>query len=221
MKLHERGVYIEPKPFSIGLRIEHPQSLIDTCRFGKHAGDPLLGAAITSWCITVAMAARCTASACVLRHGGGGRLGTGPPGHQWHESIFAQRTQCQQRIVVGITPEDYPDGPLAGIAFQRQWEERAFELGGGNYQAPGQLVGDFLAGALRQNWDRSHHPTHLACICAISAPHCRTTRSRPFARHCPPSTKRSKALPSRCGVDRRRDRTSSPIASNAMTIFRV
>ncbi|MEO0947794.1 MAG: FAD-dependent protein, partial [Cyanobacteria bacterium J06641_5] len=49
-------------------------------------------------------------------------------------------------IVVGISPEDYPDGPLAGIAFQRQWEERAFVLGGGTYKAPGQLIGDFLAG---------------------------------------------------------------------------
>jgi hypothetical protein len=49
-------------------------------------------------------------------------------------------------IVVGITPDDYPGGPLAGIAFQRQWESRAFELGGGNYDAPAQLVGDFLAG---------------------------------------------------------------------------
>jgi uncharacterized FAD-dependent dehydrogenase len=49
-------------------------------------------------------------------------------------------------IVVGITPEDFPGGPLAGIAFQRKWEERAFELGGGDYSAPGQLVGDFIAG---------------------------------------------------------------------------
>jgi uncharacterized FAD-dependent dehydrogenase len=49
-------------------------------------------------------------------------------------------------IVVGITPEDYPGGPLAGVAFQRKWEERAFELGGGDYRAPGQLVGDFIAG---------------------------------------------------------------------------
>jgi uncharacterized FAD-dependent dehydrogenase len=49
-------------------------------------------------------------------------------------------------IVVGITPDDYPGGPLAGIAFQRKWEERAFELGGRNYCAPGQRVGDFIAG---------------------------------------------------------------------------
>src|SRR5215510_609051 len=49
-------------------------------------------------------------------------------------------------IVVGISPEDYPGGPLAGIDFQRHWEEIAFRSGGGTYEAPGQLVGDFLAG---------------------------------------------------------------------------
>jgi len=147
MKLHERGVYIEPKPFSIGLRIEHPQSLIDTCRFGKHAGDPLLGAAdyklvhhcsngrsVYSFCM-------CPGGTVVAAASEPGRLVT-----NGMSQYSRNERNANSGIVVGITPEDYPDGPLAGIAFQRQWEERAFELGGGNYQAPGQLVGDFLAG---------------------------------------------------------------------------
>ena len=99
-------------------------------------------------------------------------------------------------IVVGITPDDYPGGPLAGIDFQRHWEERAFELGGGTYDAPGQLVGDFLAGrpstALRRG---------AAVVQARRAPGrpeldaCPTTRSRRSARRCPPSTGRSRASP--------------------------
>jgi len=147
VKLHERGVYIEAKPFSIGLRIEHPQSLIDTCRFGKHAGDPLLGAAdyklvhhcgngrsVYSFCMcpggTVVAAA--SEPGCLVTNG--------------MSQYSRNERNANSGIVVGITPEDYPGGPLAGIDFQRHWEERAFELGGGNYQAPGQLVGDFLAG---------------------------------------------------------------------------
>jgi uncharacterized protein len=72
-------------------------------------------------------------------------------------------------IVVGITPDDYPGGPLAGIAFQRKWEERAFELGGGNYMAPGQLVGDFIAGrpstslgSVVPSYKPGVHPTDLS-----------------------------------------------------------
>ena len=146
-KLHERGVYIEPKPFSIGLRIEHPQSLIDTCRFGKHAGDPLLGAAdyklvhhcsngrsVYSFCM-------CPGGTVVAAASEPGRLVT-----NGMSQYSRNERNANSGIVVGITPEDYPGGPLAGIDFQRHWEERAFELGGGNYQAPGQLVGDFLAG---------------------------------------------------------------------------
>jgi len=146
-KLHERGVYIEPKPFSIGFRIEHPQSLIDRCRFGRNAGNPLLGAAdyklvhhckngrsVYSFCM-------CPGGTVVAAASEPGRLVT-----NGMSQYSRSERNANSGIVVGITPEDYPEGPLAGIAFQRHWEERAFELGGGNYQAPGQLVGDFLAG---------------------------------------------------------------------------
>jgi len=146
-KLYDRGVYIEAKPFSIGLRIEHPQSLIDTCRFGKHAGNPLLGAAdyklvhhcsngrsVYSFCM-------CPGGTVVAAASEPGRVVT-----NGMSQYSRNERNANSGIVVGITPEDYPDGPLAGIAFQRQWEERAFKLGGEDYSAPGQLVGDFLAG---------------------------------------------------------------------------
>ncbi len=145
--LHRHGVYIEPKPFSIGFRIEHPQSLIDRCRYGKNAGNPLLGAAdyklvhhakngrsVYSFCM-------CPGGTVVAATSEVGRVVT-----NGMSQYSRNERNANAGIVVGITPEqDYPDGPLAGIAFQRFWESRAFELGGGTYQAPGQLVGDFLA----------------------------------------------------------------------------
>ena len=96
--LYERGVYIEAKPFSIGFRVEHPQSLIDACRFGPNAGHPILGAADYK---LVHHASNGRAGVQLLhvpgRHRGGGRLRTGPGGHQRHEPVFAQRAQRQQR----------------------------------------------------------------------------------------------------------------------------
>ena len=145
--LNERGVYLEAKPFSIGFRVEHPQSLIDRARFGAYAGNPLLGAAdyklvhhcangrsVYSFCMcpggTVVAAA--SEPGCVVTNG--------------MSQYSRNERNANSGIVVGITPQDYPAGPLAGIAFQRQWEERAFELGGKNYHAPGQLLGDFMVG---------------------------------------------------------------------------
>jgi Uncharacterized FAD-dependent dehydrogenases len=96
--LYERGVYIEAKPFSIGFRAEHPQSLIDKCRFGPGAGHPILGAADYKL-VHHASNGRSVYSFCMCpgRHGGGGDLRAGPRGHQRHEPVFAQRAQCQQR----------------------------------------------------------------------------------------------------------------------------
>lgn len=147
--LHQRGVHIVAKPFSIGFRIEHPQSLIDRCRFGPNAGNPLLGAAdyklvhhasngrsVYSFCM-------CPGGTVVAAASEPGRLVT-----NGMSQYSRNERNANSAIVVGITPADYPDyprNPLAGIAFQRYWEERAFALGGSNYNAPGQLVGDFLA----------------------------------------------------------------------------
>ena len=146
--LHKRGIYIEAKPFSIGLRIEHPQSLIDAARYGKNAGNPLLGAADYKL-VHHAGNGRSVYSFCMCP-GGTVVAATSEPGRvvtNGMSQYSRNERNANSGIVVGITPEqDYPGDPLAGVEFQRRWESRAFELGGKNYQAPGQLVGDFLAG---------------------------------------------------------------------------
>ena len=150
--LHEKGVFIKAKPFSVGFRIEHEQSVIDDARFGKNAGNPILGAAdyklvhhckngrsVYSFCM-------CPGGTVVAAASEEGRLVTnGMSQYSRHER------NANSAIVVGISPEDYDengskDNVLAGIEFQRRLEETAFKLGGENYDAPVQLVGDFLAG---------------------------------------------------------------------------
>jgi len=146
--IHWRGIYIEAKPFSIGFRIEHPQSLIDAARYGKNAGNPLLGAADYKL-VHHAGNGRSVYSFCMCP-GGTVVAATSEPGRvvtNGMSQYSRNERNANAGIVVGITPEqDYPGDPLAGMAFQRRWESRAYELGGGNYRAPGQLVGDFLAG---------------------------------------------------------------------------
>ena len=145
--LHERGVYFEAKPFSIGVRIEHPQSMIDRCRFGKFAGHPMLGAADYKL-VHHASNGRAVYSSCMCP-GGQVVAATSEVGRVVTNGM-SQYSRAERNansgIVVGITPADYPGHPLAGIAFQREWESRAFVAAGGTYDAPGQLVGDFLAG---------------------------------------------------------------------------
>jgi len=144
--LYDRGVYIEAKPFSIGFRIEHPQSLIDTCRWGSNAGNPLLGAAdykLVHHCSN----GRSVYSFCMCP-GGTVVAATSEPGHvvtNGMSQYSRNERNANSGIVVGITPDDYPGHPLAGIDFQRRLEAAAFKLGGETYEAPGQLVGDFLA----------------------------------------------------------------------------
>jgi hypothetical protein len=146
--LYDRGVYIEAKPFSIGFRIEHPQSMIDQCRYGSNAGNPQLGAAdykLVHHCQN----GRAVYSFCMCP-GGTVVAATSEPGRvvtNGMSQYSRNERNANSGIVVGITPEvDFPGHPLAGIELQRQLESRAFELGGGTYEAPGQLVGDFLAG---------------------------------------------------------------------------
>ena len=145
--LFDRGVHIEAKPFSIGFRIEHPQGLIDRARFGPSAGNAILGAAdyklvhhasngrsVYSFCM-------CPGGTVVAATSEEGRVVT-----NGMSQYSRNERNANAGIVVGITPDDYPGHPLAGIAFQQQWESRAYELGGRNYYAPAQLVGDFVAG---------------------------------------------------------------------------
>ncbi|MDX1539286.1 NAD(P)/FAD-dependent oxidoreductase [Arsukibacterium sp.] len=146
--LYDQGVYIEAKPFSIGFRIEHEQSMIDECRFGPNAGNPILGAAdykLVHHCSnnrTVYSFCMCPGGTVVAAASEPGRVVTnGMSQYSRHER------NANSAIVVGIDPErDYPGHPLAGIALQRQLEEQAFKLGGESYHAPAQLIGDFLKG---------------------------------------------------------------------------
>jgi uncharacterized protein len=146
--LHARGVYLQAKPFSIGFRIEHPQGLIDRARWGKHAGHPLLGAAdyklvhhasngrsVYSFCM-------CPGGTVVAATSEAGRVVT-----NGMSQYSRNERNANAGIVVGIDPAtDFPGGPLAGMALQRALESKAYVLGGSTYEAPGQLVGDFIAG---------------------------------------------------------------------------
>jgi uncharacterized FAD-dependent dehydrogenase len=151
--LQQRGVFMEPKPFSIGFRIEHPQGVIDRARFGASAGHPILGAAdyklvhhasngrsVYSFCM-------CPGGTVVAATSEAGRVVT-----NGMSQYSRNERNANAGIVVGLSPQDYrqdglkegPVNPLDGVAFQRRWESRAFELGGGGYLAPAQLVGDFI-----------------------------------------------------------------------------
>ncbi len=143
--LHGRGVFMEAKPFSVGFRIEHPQSLIDRARLGKYAGHPKLGAADYKL-VHHASNGRSVYSFCMCP-GGTVVAATSEPGRvvtNGMSQYSRNERNANSGIVVGITPEvDYPGGPLAGIELQERLESH---LGGSNYEAPAQLVGDFIAG---------------------------------------------------------------------------
>jgi len=144
--LLDQGVYIEAKPFSIGFRIEHPQSVIDKARFGVEAGNPILGAAdyklvhhcpngrsVYSFCM-------CPGGQVVAATSEEGAVVT-----NGMSQYSRQERNANAAIVVGIDPQqDYPEHVFAGIDLQRKLEKLAYQLGGSNYHAPAQLVGDFL-----------------------------------------------------------------------------
>lgn len=146
--LEKRGVYLEAKPFAVGFRIEHPQSVIDTARLGKYAGHPDLGAAdykvihhakngraVYSFCM-------CPGGTVVAATSEEGRVVT-----NGMSQYSRNERNANSGIVVGITPEeDFPGGVMAGIELQEQLESHAYEMGGRDYSAPGQLVGDFIKG---------------------------------------------------------------------------
>ena len=150
--LHEQGVTLERKPFSVGFRIEHPQPLIDAARWGECAGHPRLGAAEYKLVKHVSNG-RCVYSFCMCP--GGLVVGATSEAGRVVTNGMSQHSRNERNansgIVVNIETDDvesygaYPGDPLAGIAFQRHWEAKAFELGGSSYAAPGQRLGDFLA----------------------------------------------------------------------------
>jgi uncharacterized FAD-dependent dehydrogenase len=146
--LHAAGVFVEAKPFAIGVRIEHPQSWIDRARFGADAGNPILGAAeyhISHHCSngrTVYSFCMCPGGTVVAATSEEGRVAT-----NGMSQYSRNERNANSGFVVAIDPaRDYPGDPLAGIAFQRHWESRAFVAGGSSYKAPAQRLGDFLAG---------------------------------------------------------------------------
>ncbi len=170
-RLQASGVYLEAKPFAIGVRIEHPQGWIDRARYGAAAGNPILGPAAYALSHgaangrTVYSFCMCPGGKVVAATSEAGRVATNGMS-QYSRAEF----NANSGIVVDISPErDYPGGPLAGIAFQRHWEQQAFAAGGANYQAPGQTVGDFLAsrastgfGAVAPSYRPGVTPTDLA-----------------------------------------------------------
>jgi len=150
--IHDKGVYIEAKPFSVGFRVEHPQALIDEALYGRNAGHPILGAAdyklvhhckngrsVYSFCM-------CPGGTVVAATSEENRVVT-----NGMSQYSRNERNANSAIVVGIDPSDYPGGPLAGIEFQRKLESAAFVLGGENYDAPMQLVGDFLKNSATTN----------------------------------------------------------------------
>jgi uncharacterized FAD-dependent dehydrogenase len=142
----ESGVHVEKKPFSIGVRIEHPQSTIDRARFGAFAGNKILGAAdykLVHHCAN----GRSVYSFCMCPGGTVVAAASEPGGVVTNGMSQYSRAErnANAGIVVAITPQDYPGDVLAGVALQRQLESQAFAAGGGTYAAPAQLVGDFLA----------------------------------------------------------------------------
>ena len=146
--LHAAGVHVEAKPFSIGVRIEHPQSWIDKSRFGADAGNAILGAAeyhISHHCKngrTVYSFCMCPGGTVVAATSEEGRVAT----NGMSQSSRNERN-ANSGLVVAIDPaRDYPGDPLAGIALQRHWESAAYVAGGSSYKAPAQRLGDFLAG---------------------------------------------------------------------------
>jgi len=178
--LHEQGVYIEAKPFSIGFRIEHPQTLIDQARFGPNAGNEILGAAdykLVHHCANGRAAysfCMCPGGQVVAATSEEGRVVT----NGMSQYSRAERN-ANAALVVEVKPEDFPGdyrtNPLAGIEYQRHWESAAFVAGGSTYEAPAQRVGDFLAGrpsTALGNVDPSYQPgVHMTDLASCVPPY--------------------------------------------------
>jgi uncharacterized FAD-dependent dehydrogenase len=177
--LHKRGVFIEPKPFAIGFRIEHPQSMIDQARLGKYAGHPELGAADYKLVYHATLGrgkGRAVYSFCMCP-GGTVVAATSEPNRvvtNGMSQYSRNERNANAGIVVGIDPEkDFPGSVLAGVELQEQLESRTFELGGSDYSAPAQLVGDFLRGVPSEKLgdvEPSYKPGVKLCDLAPSLP---------------------------------------------------
>ena len=147
--LHQAGLQLTPKPFSVGVRIEHPQRLIDVAQYGRFAGHPRLGAADYKLACH-APNGRSAYTFCMCPGGEVIAAASEPGGVVTNGMSLSARdaVNANAAVLVGVTPQDFPgDSPLSGFEFQRHWEALAFAAGGGTYAAPVQLVGDLLRGA--------------------------------------------------------------------------
>jgi hypothetical protein len=146
-KLLERGVLLESKPFAMGLRVEHPQELINEIQYGKWRGHPELPPADYTLTAAVEGMNRSVYSFCMCP--GGQVIGcSASAGGVVTNGMSASRRDgpyANSAVVVNVRVDDFGDAPLAGLAFRRRWEERAFALGGGDYHAPAQRLTEFLA----------------------------------------------------------------------------
>lgn len=215
--VYNKGIYVEAKPFSIGFRIEHPQSLVDRARYGKSYSDDILqklGAADYKL-VHHAQNGRSVYSFCMCP-GGTVVAATSEPNRvvtNGMSQYSRNERNANAGIVVGITPElDYPGHPLAGIELQRQLESHAFVLGGSDYSAPGQLIGDFLAnrpssefGAVTPSYTPGVHLTNLESALPAFAIHAIREAIPAFAKQIPDFDLADGIL---TGVE---TRTSSPI----------
>ncbi|MGB9793288.1 MAG: NAD(P)/FAD-dependent oxidoreductase, partial [Thermacetogeniaceae bacterium] len=171
--LHRRGVVMTQKPFSIGVRIEHPQALIDAVQYGDFAGDPRLGAADYKL-VYHSPKGRSAYTFCMCPGGyviaaaseAGGVVTNGMSEYR------RDGKNANSALLVGVGPGDYgSDHPLAGVEFQRRWEGLAFELAGSNYRAPVQLVGDFLLDRPSTQFG-AVNPTYRPGVAFVELKHC-------------------------------------------------
>lgn len=145
--LYNTGIAMESKPFAVGVRIEHPQSMIDISQYGIEPAELGLGAAEYSVVYHDKETGRTAYSFCMCP-GGEVVASASEDGHVVTNgmSLYARASGvANSALVVTVGPDDFGNHPLGGVAFQREWEKKAFELGGHDYKAPLQTVGDFLA----------------------------------------------------------------------------
>ncbi len=171
--LERLGVMMAPKSFSIGVRVEHPQSCVDQAQYGRFACHPKLGAA--EYKLVHHCAGGRTVYTFCMCPGGQVIAASSEPGGIVTNGMSAYRRACanaNSALLVGVQPEDYGGiGPLAGVAFQRRWEQLAYELGGGNYHAPAQTVVDFLAGRASTGFGEVT-PSYLPGVTPADLTHC-------------------------------------------------
>jgi len=172
--LYARGVKLAPKPFSVGFRIEHPQEIIDKNQYGKYAGHPRLGAAEYQLAYRTSTG-RSVYSFCMCP--GGSVIGASSEDNSVVTNGMSQyaraKINANSAIVAEVFPEDYGQQALDGFHFQRNWERNAFRMGGANYDAPVQLVGDFLRGDLSSSVGEvnpSYQPGYKLCDLRAALP---------------------------------------------------